>query len=535
MVIQALTHYYYVGPQRAGILTFSEIYDEVARAPHLSHQLWRSPWEIWRSWDEIPSLRELVGNPNYTVREVAQVQRRGAEQLPEHEQVVLPLTKKTSKKPRLAVPHSAWVLESKDELFWRIIPPSVGISTFQTKLGLASRWTERAGRLKNKARHWTGSNGKLDQLEDGSVQFTFEALGGALNCLSKSAHRLQFSLSSSASFQMILSLTGFPSSRKRLIEKDEQSTHGYRPIDGDFTWPELPGETDIKVTFDLKRRHLMAQWDGGGVCTSFHMIGDPSPRLSFQAAPETILTMSPILLGEQPAKREADWPIPNSVEEVLAMNEAWLDGPLEEAPMGGYFMTVNSSASVSKGVIVSAYQGWPEASFLPIYGPTYPHQPVYPSPSQLTYLGPEWRNEWVSWADELAEITSPPNVFCYTAPHTDPEHILGRIESNQVSARQQAYEVYCKYQHGAERYRTELLNGFDRNRWELLAAAGDPYANFLHGKHLEHLGEREAALPHYENALRGGCALSAVCLDHAANWGEFLTPETLRRVNALGI
>lgn len=514
--------YHYIGPKRAGLLTVMEIYEEVMLAPFTDHQIWRSPWESWRSWTQVESLEKLVKSEKESLIPLVEVTRTPWKLPPQLEGIehpptaVLPMGTTSDEHHGLEgeYVHEDVILRG-DSMFWRVLPNETHHGDMIKYLKARGEWAERRSSkvITSKTRFWSAKDGVLTNGEEGGCTFVCEGDWGNLKLNTRNHARVQFTLLSTQPIFLTLHLTGKLSSKIIDTHRDNWGEYAYSAQKKGAGWPLLPEDVQVKITFDIKRRSLVVSWSDQVITTSFNMIGSFNPTLFLDIPQGGEVQISPIEVGEVGEERERNWIIPSSLRECLDLTGQWINGPLEELDVRGFFLSTHSSSVLGRGVIVSGYEKWPQAMFSPIYGPVAAHLPVSPSPSQLCYLGPEWSDEWVQWADELSDLKALPQHFSYIQPHAEPKDLKVWTGSNQDQEHQVAFETYCKFQGSRGKGRASLINSWDRDRWELLAATGDPYACFLHAIQLAQLKDEDQAKAFFQIAYSAGCALSGARLD----------------------
>ena len=133
-------------------------------------------------------------------------------------------------------------------------------------------------------------------------------------------------------------------------------------------------------------------------------------------------------------------------------------------------------------MIISGKGIWNSADWIPIYGPVSGLQELTPTPNQLVYLGPQWNDLWVEWADSFC--THPERIarFTYTEPHAEPKDRLQEPLSNTQRALLLAIEDYKQYRSLVYEERIEMITALNPSRWEIAAAEGLFQAHFLIAK-----------------------------------------------------
>ena len=512
-VDEDLELYYYIGPRCATRCTLSLIVEEILRAPDQRHLIWRSPWEEWSLWTKVPVLRDLINAALHTKKRLSgkslKLKRKSASTASTRstpDQVSDRGSSLSIYQRRLRSPE---VMQQRDHLEWVGYDFNPSLRSLRDQNRFIKLWEARkfSSELPVAESGWTTSNGTL---RGGEHEWTFTPEEGHsyLSLKLSRFHRAQCNVRSVHPFDVLLKLGG-RSEDAFFSEFKSESASGlgyYRTRVNTQHWPQCPADILVTITIDLKRRYLSVRYGERSRCIRWSPpIVESHVRLILSGVQS--IHLSPLRVGEQGRGAEEAWGAPKSMKQLKTVGKKWRDTPMSDVVTGGFFLTLTSSPTVPSGVILTGGGVWGEHEWTPIYGPVIHSQTLQPTPIQLCYLGPQWRDVWVKWADEYIRAPGLIPRFTYTHPHLGPAKRVGSQPTPTEASQIQCFKEYLKYINTPAKRRARLVRKWVASDRALALAVQDPYAHFMAARALleeDQDQHRDQIMYHYRIASLAG-------------------------------
>ena len=460
------TTYHIIDDKRLEVdFNLNYIFRKFARSPHKNLQLWKSNWKEWVHAKDIPIFKHLADHKaDQTVHSSP----------PYNESLDLSLAKKQEiVRDLLCVRDSPGVSKPVQSMY----------SFFEHSAH------EIQGTL-------TADTDQATYMYQPSNQESYLCFNV------QEYHRIECTVRSESEFDIFLHCHQHPQHQKVFLESIHQGKY-HNP------WPKFPAHQDIKIVIDTKRKIFRASYLDREIYVPFDSMLPHLLHVYLMTNGHS-LTFSNLGLGELAHPQEAQWPIPQAFDELHTVGTEWSDIAHKEASQQGFFLTLSETDFMAKGVIVSGRGFWQSRLCDIIYGRakhcTYSGI-ISIDALDLAYLGPEWQDHWVEWADRVAQeapeqlshLTQNIGRFVYTYPHHLPEKRLSHVSEHIRKALVESYTDYVSYMSTPPDQRLDLLRQWSDERWITAQYANCIYACLL-SNHL-HLAHNDESVTLYEDLI----------------------------------